>query len=145
MRSAAKLVVLVGILGGLHGCREEAAPVADNSEAPARLVLSMEVHPVTRDGALFTGVVAARTESELGFRVAGEVIERRVDPGDRVKRGDVLLVLDVDDFELALWIRNAFDEAYIPVAFQASPFDPTVFVGETGAPQTFGATLRVSF
>ncbi|MBP76163.1 MAG: efflux transporter periplasmic adaptor subunit [Pseudomonadales bacterium] len=102
MRSAAKLVVLVGILGGLLGCREEAAPVADNSEAPARLVLSMEVHPVTRDGALFTGVVAARTESELGFRVAGEVIERRVDPGDRVKRGDVLLVLDVDDFELAL-------------------------------------------
>ena len=67
MRSAAKLVVLVGILGGLLGCREEAAPVADNSEAPARLVLSMEVHPVTRDGALFTGVVAARTESELGF------------------------------------------------------------------------------
>ena len=107
MRSAAKLVVLVGILGGLLGCREEAAPVADNSEAPARLVLSMEVHPVTRDGALFTGVVAARTESELGFRVAGEVIERRVDPGDRVKRGDVLLVLDVDDFELALRARCA--------------------------------------
>ncbi|WP_321349384.1 efflux RND transporter periplasmic adaptor subunit [Halopseudomonas oceani] len=102
MTSAAKLAVLVGILGGLLGCREEAAPVADNSEAPARLVLSMEVHPVTSDGALFTGVVAARTESELGFRVAGEVIERRVDPGDRVKRGDVLLVLDVDDFELAL-------------------------------------------
>ncbi|WP_425221390.1 efflux RND transporter periplasmic adaptor subunit [Pseudomonas sp.] len=102
MTSAAKLAVLVGILGGLLGCREEAAPVADNSEAPARLVLSMEVHPVTSDGALFTGVVAARTESELGFRVAGEVIERRVDSGDRVKRGDVLLVLDVDDFELAL-------------------------------------------
>ena len=102
MKSAARLAVLVGLLGSLLGCRDEAAPVAEHSETPARLVLSMEVHPVANDGALFTGVVAARTESELGFRVAGEVIERRVDPGDRVKRDDVLLVLDVDDFELAL-------------------------------------------
>ncbi len=102
MKSAAKWAVLVGLLGVLLGCRNDAEPVPESNAAPARLVLSMAVHPVASDGALFTGVVAARTESELGFRVAGEVIERRVDPGDRVKRDDVLLVLDVDDFELAL-------------------------------------------
>ena len=102
MKSAAKWAVLVGLLGVLLGCRNDAEPVPESNAVPARLVLSMAVHPVASDGALFTGVVAARTESELGFRVAGEVIERRVDPGDRVKRDDVLLVLDVDDFELAL-------------------------------------------
>ena len=40
-----------------------------------------------------------------------------------------------------LWIRNAFDEEYIPVAFQPSPIDPTAFVGENGPPRTVGFTL----
>ena len=44
-------------------------------------------------------------------------------------------------WRLEAWIRNAFDEAYIPVAFQPSPTDPSAFVGENGAPRTFGVTL----
>lgn len=43
------------------------------------------------------------------------------------------------------WIRNAFDNDYIPVAFQPNPGDPTAFVGESAAPQTYGVTLRVRF
>ena len=43
------------------------------------------------------------------------------------------------------WIRNAFDVEYVLVAFQPSPFDPTAFVGENGAPQTFGLTVSVQF
>ena len=42
---------------------------------------------------------------------------------------------------LSVALRNAFDEEYVPVAFQPSPVDPTAFVGESGAPRTFLVTL----
>jgi outer membrane receptor protein involved in Fe transport len=42
-----------------------------------------------------------------------------------------------------LWVRNAFDEAYVPVAFQPNPVDPSLFVGENGAPRTFGFTFSL--
>jgi RND family efflux transporter MFP subunit len=70
--------------------------------AVSRPVLVATVAPATRPANAYTGVVAARTDSGLGFRVRGKIVERRVDPGDRVARGDTLLVLDVEDFELQL-------------------------------------------
>jgi len=70
--------------------------------AVGRPVLVATVAPATRPTSAYTGVVAARTDSGLGFRVGGKIVERRVDPGDRVARGDTLLVLDVEDFELQL-------------------------------------------
>jgi RND family efflux transporter MFP subunit len=88
------------------------AAVGCGGEAPApkptaRPVLAAHVEPATRAESAYTGVVAARTESDLGFRVGGKIVERRVDPGQRVAAGDTLLVLDVEDFELALRaVRN---------------------------------------
>lgn len=43
------------------------------------------------------------------------------------------------------WLRNAFDEKYIPVAFSYRSFAPSGFVGEMGAPRTFGVNLGVDF
>ena len=44
------------------------------------------------------------------------------------------------------WVRNMFDTRYIPVAF---PFDPLLapsgFLGESGAPRTFGMSAGVTF
>ena len=48
----------------------------------------------------FTGVVVARTQSDLGFRVAGKVLERRVETGQSVKRGQLLLRPDPADLAL---------------------------------------------
>ncbi|MGB3597728.1 MAG: efflux RND transporter periplasmic adaptor subunit [Pseudomonas neustonica] len=105
--SAGKTLLLTCLLLAVVACKkEDQAGAATVDTAPPRMVLATEVHPAASRGATFTGVVAARTESELGFRVAGKVIERRVDPGERVSKGDVLLVLDVDDFELALRAAN---------------------------------------
>lgn len=42
------------------------------------------------------------------------------------------------------WIRNAFDSAYVPVAF-AFPLAPSGFLGESGRPRTFGLTAGVRF
>jgi iron complex outermembrane receptor protein len=43
------------------------------------------------------------------------------------------------------WLRNAFDEKYIPVAFSYGAFAPSGFIGEMGAPRTFGVNLGVDF
>ncbi|AMV06682.1 efflux RND transporter periplasmic adaptor subunit [Xanthomonas citri] len=49
----------------------------------------------------FSGTVAARVQSDLGFRVAGKVSERLVGAGQRVRRGQRLLRIDPIDLQLA--------------------------------------------
>jgi iron complex outermembrane recepter protein len=44
-----------------------------------------------------------------------------------------------------VWVRNAFDTRYIPVAFPYAGLAPSGFVGENGAPRTFGVRLGVMF
>lgn len=48
----------------------------------------------------FTGVVVARIQSDLGFRVQGKILERLVDTGQTVKRGQPLMRLDPVDLSL---------------------------------------------
>ena len=44
------------------------------------------------------------------------------------------------------WMRNAFDTHYVPVAFAFDPrLAPSGFLGESGAPRTFGITAGVTF
>lgn len=66
--------------------------------------------PVVRVGAVeaavqaersFTGIVAARVQSDLGFRVPGKILERLVDTGQAVKRGQPLMRIDPTDLKLA--------------------------------------------
>ena len=64
---------------------------------------------------------------------------------DRFGIANFRLGLEYDNVRIAGWMRNAFDDEYILVAFQPSPVDPTTFVGENGAPQTFGVTVSVEF
>lgn len=51
---------------------------------------------------VYTGEVRARFESDLGFRIAGKLVERRVDVGAVVRRGQVLARLDPQDAQLVL-------------------------------------------
>ncbi len=98
--AAALLLAGGGVLAVHGGHPAEAKPPGP---LPAgRPVIAATVAPATRPAHAYTGVVAARTDSGLGFRVAGKIVERGVDPGDQVARGDTLLVLDVQDFELQL-------------------------------------------
>jgi RND family efflux transporter MFP subunit len=55
----------------------------------------------TRTPRTFTGIVAARVQSDLGFRVSGKVLERLVDTGQTVKRGQTLMRIDPVDLKLA--------------------------------------------
>jgi len=49
----------------------------------------------------FTGTVAARVQSDLGFRVPGKVSQRLVDAGQKVRRGQVLMRIDPVDLQLS--------------------------------------------
>lgn len=49
----------------------------------------------------FAGEVRPRVESRLGFRVAGKIIRRQAELGQRVKAGQVLAQLDPQDYRLA--------------------------------------------
>jgi len=49
----------------------------------------------------FTGVVAARVQSDLAFRVGGKVVARLVNAGDIVRRGQPLMRIDQTDLALA--------------------------------------------
>jgi iron complex outermembrane receptor protein len=44
-----------------------------------------------------------------------------------------------------LWIRNAFDRHYVPLAFPYPGLAPSGFVGEPGRPRTFGVSFGVNF
>ncbi len=56
----------------------------------------------------FTGVVAARVQSNLGFRVPGKIVERLVNVGEQVRAGQPLMRIDETDLRLALTAkRNA--------------------------------------
>lgn len=50
----------------------------------------------------FAGEVRARVETPLSFRVAGKLLERKVDVGDRVRKGQPLAMLDSNDYRLAV-------------------------------------------
>jgi membrane fusion protein, multidrug efflux system len=49
----------------------------------------------------FAAEVRARVESRLGFRVAGKLISRQVELGQRVKAGQALAQLDAQDYKLS--------------------------------------------
>ena len=44
-----------------------------------------------------------------------------------------------------IWVRNAFDTRYVPLAFAYPGLTPSGFVGEPGRPRTFGVTIGVDF
>jgi RND family efflux transporter MFP subunit len=50
----------------------------------------------------FTGVVTARVESDLGFRVSGLITQRLVDVGQTVHAGQPLMKMDITDFAHAI-------------------------------------------
>jgi RND family efflux transporter MFP subunit len=70
------------------------------TEAP--LVRAAAVQGAVSASRTFTGIVAARVQSDLGFRVSGKVLERLVDTGQTVKRGQALMRIDPVDLKLAV-------------------------------------------
>ena len=90
-------VAVIAVMASLSACKSPEAPVDPRTQT--QLVEVAEVQPAEPGASGFTGLVAARVESSLGFRVPGKVVERRVDTGQTVRRGQVLMRIDPADFE----------------------------------------------
>ncbi|MBR0987540.1 efflux RND transporter periplasmic adaptor subunit [Bradyrhizobium liaoningense] len=85
----------------------KASAVSDPRQEPpmVSLVKAARVNGSERG---FTGTIGARVESNLGFRVAGKIVERLVNVGEQVKAGQPLMRIDETDLRLALAAkRNA--------------------------------------
>ena len=96
-------VALCWSLCAFAGCGEEPAP-----EPPVRPVLSVRVgDPEEVGGRRFVGQARAAQEVDAAFEVAGRLIERPVDVGSQVRKGDLLARLDPRDFEADLAAARA--------------------------------------
>jgi RND family efflux transporter MFP subunit len=82
----------------LTACGDSSTTEDPRTQAP--LVRSIAVQASSDVGRSFTGVVAARVQGDLGFRVSGKVLERLVDTGQTIKRGQPLMRLDPIDLGL---------------------------------------------
>jgi len=91
-----RTLTVLFLAGSLAACSKP-APVPE----PVRAVRTMTVGTETAGGVHeFAAEVKARTESRLGFRVGGKLVQRPVNLGDTVKAGQVLAQLDPQDLRL---------------------------------------------
>lgn len=98
--------LIIALPFSLTACSEEEKEPDPRTLTP--LVRTITVKYVEEETRSFTGVVAARVESDLGFRISGKVVQRLVDKGQTVKQGQLLMRIDPIDLELA---ANAQQEA----------------------------------
>ncbi|GBQ88681.1 efflux transporter protein [Acetobacter nitrogenifigens DSM 23921 = NBRC 105050] len=80
---------------GLSACKQKNEPDPRTAE---RVVEVVRIDPAAPGGRAYTGVVAAHVQSDLGFRVAGKIVERLVDAGQTVSKGQALMRLDPTDY-----------------------------------------------
>lgn len=76
------------------------ASVTDDPRTQPPLIRTATVVSAVDASRAFTGVVVAHVQSDLGFRVEGKILERLVDTGQNVKRGQPLMRLDPVDLRL---------------------------------------------
>ena len=96
---------VIGIAAGIAAFSLAACnkPVDQAKAEPERPVLVAKVHFAPQIAPRnLVGVVKARIESNLGFRVTGKIAQRLVDRGALVKAGQPLAVLDQTDWKLQL-------------------------------------------
>src|SRR3989454_2619020 len=115
VKSHRRSLITIGLLAG----RLTVALMAGWSSKPAandpRLQPpQVEIFKAEAAGSIsrtFTGIVEARVQSDLGFRVGGKILERSVNMGQRVQKGQILMRLDPVDLKLSLAAQQANVEA----------------------------------
>src|SRR5207248_5961987 len=112
--SALVVTVLAVTLAGC-GQKQELDP-RTNPE----LVRIVEIGLSSGADPAFTGVVSARVQSNLGFRVPGKITSRLVDTGQFVRAGQLLMTIDRTDYVHAITARAETVTAVKARAVQAA-------------------------
>lgn len=94
----ATLLSVLALVPAVTGCQRAPAAKPDDVRPVAVLTVTPTEAAATYS---YTGVVRARYEADLGFRVSGKVTALFVEVGQRVEAGQAIAALDPADFELA--------------------------------------------
>jgi len=99
-------LALIALASALAGCRAEST-TTQQSEAPKPVqVAEVKLAPAGAAHA-YTGVVRARREADIGFRVGGRMAARLAEVGGRVVAGLELARLDPTDLALSVRASEA--------------------------------------
>ena len=93
-----RAAIAVPLLASLLAACNKPAPKTEDVRPVRAITLAADA---VGERLAFSGDVRPRYESRLGFRVGGKIVERKVDVGAVVRRGDVLMRLDPQDLRLA--------------------------------------------
>jgi RND family efflux transporter MFP subunit len=116
--SYSALVLVVTAFGvSLTGCGQKRE--LDPRTQP-ELVRIVEIGSSSGADPAFTGVVSARVQSNLGFRVPGKITSRLVDTGQYVHAGQPLMTIDRTDYVHAITARAETVTAAKAKAIQAA-------------------------
>lgn len=100
--SCAAVVIIAGLVITFVGCGR---PQESDLRTKPELVRVVEVGSSSGADPSFTGVVSARVQSNLGFRVPGKITNRLVDTGQFVRAGQPLMTIDGTDYVHAITAR----------------------------------------
>lgn len=101
-------LLLAGSALLIAGCGQENPANAGEAPASREATLARPVQVTTvsfrprQTQKSFVGVVRARREIDLAFRVGGKVVQRLVEVGDRIEPGTVVARIDKEDLKLEL-------------------------------------------
>lgn len=102
-------VLLMAGLTPLAACGGKADANDPRTQPP--IVRAAVAGPAITGERRFSGVVSARVQSDLGFRVGGKVVARLVDVGQAVRLGQPLMRIDAADYALAVAAQDELVEA----------------------------------
>ncbi len=94
-KSITPLLALIPLAVGIAGCKTQEQ---QDPRTQPDLVRIAAVGSAQEGDHAFTGVVTARVQSDLGFRVPGKITKRFVDIGQVVRAGQPLMRIDVTDY-----------------------------------------------
>lgn len=99
-RRDSSFLAAIGLLPiALAACGDGTSSIDPRTQDPLVRVTTVTAQSYAERS--FTGVVSARVQSDLGFRVPGKVTERLVDIGETVERDQPLMRIDDTDLRLA--------------------------------------------
>jgi len=114
---SALVLIIIGFAVSLTGCGQKRE--LDPRTQP-ELVRTVVVGSSSGADPSFTGVVSARVQSNLGFRVPGKITSRLVDTGQFVRAGQPLMTIDRTDYVHAITARAETVTAAKAKAVQAA-------------------------
>jgi len=105
LRAIAAILAVIALAPALAACNDAATSATATPSRPVQV--QRVVFAPADENREFAGVVRARYETDLGFRVAGKMVARLVNVGDRVRAGDVVARLDPRDLQLQVESADA--------------------------------------